>query len=135
MDNTNLSGAALPGASAVAAAAGAPATNASPVAASSAAVPDTNALAPAATTNATPDIASSTNAPAARKIFLIQFSDVPITTAIEHLARRPHRHLEPKIGYGQPDQNGHSSPSQRILPSAGENITAALLDNYGLLAS
>ena len=69
---------------------------------------------------------------------LIQFSDVPITTAIENLARQAgiNYMLDPKIGYGQPDQNGQVKP-EPTLSIRWENITAenallALLDNYGL---
>jgi type II secretory pathway component GspD/PulD (secretin) len=102
-----------------------PATNAAPV------VVDTNAVAAAAA-------ASATNAPAPESIPLIQFADVPITTAIEHLARQAgiNYMLDPKIGYGQPDQNGQVRPEPQ-LSIRWENITAenallALLDNYGL---
>jgi type II secretory pathway component GspD/PulD (secretin) len=97
------------------------------------------------TTNTTLPAATGTNAPAAapaaplvETIPLIQFSDVPITTAIEHLARQAgiNYMLDPKIGYGQPDQNGQVRPEPQ-LSIRWENITAesallALLDNYGL---
>ena len=82
--------------------------------------------------------AADTNAPAVETIPLIQFSDVPITTAIENLARQAgiNYMLDPKIGYGQPDQNGVVKPEPQ-LSIRWENITAesallALLDNYGL---
>lgn len=131
-------------------------TNAAPVMSGTNAVPamaDTNAAsalsdtnAPAAatatdTSNAVPATASATNEPpsgAAESIPLIQFSDVPITTAIEHLARQAgiNYMMDPKIGYGQPDQNGQIKPEPQ-LSIRWENITAenallALLDNYGL---
>ncbi len=68
----------------------------------------------------------------------IQFSDVPITTAIESLARLAGINyiLDPKIGYGQPDQNGQIKP-EPTLSVRWENVTAqqallALLDNYSL---
>jgi type II secretory pathway component GspD/PulD (secretin) len=107
-----------------------------------AAAPATNAAsaADATTTNADATVSASTNAPAtgAETIPLIQFSDVPITTAIEHLARQAgiNYMLDPKIGYGQPDQNGQARPEPQ-LSIRWENITAqnallALLDNYGL---
>jgi type II secretory pathway component GspD/PulD (secretin) len=81
----------------------------------------------------------STNAaPAPASIPLIQFQDVPITTAIENLARQAGINylLDPKIGYGQPDQNGQVK-AEPTLSIRWENITAehalvALLDNYGL---
>ena len=85
--------------------------------------------------------AEDTNAPAAPmppSIPRIQFSDVPITTAIENLARLANINymLDPKIGYGQPDANGQIKP-EPTLSIRWENITAenallALLDNYGL---
>jgi len=69
---------------------------------------------------------------------LIQFSDVPITTAIEHLARQAgiNYMLDPKIGFGQPGPDGQIKPEPQ-LSIRWENITAesallALLDNYGL---
>jgi len=103
------------------------ATNEPPVA-------DTNEVAAGAVdTNA-----AASMAPAASSIPLIQFQDVPITTAIENLARQAGINylLDPKIGYGQPDQNGQIKP-EPSLSIRWENITAehaltALLDNYGL---
>jgi type II secretory pathway component GspD/PulD (secretin) len=81
--------------------------------------------------------AIGTNPPAAAKL-PIQFQDVPITTAIESLARLAGINylLDPKIGYGQPDQNGQIKP-EPTLSFRWENVTAqqallALLDNYGL---
>jgi len=69
---------------------------------------------------------------------LIQFQDVPITTAIENLARQAEINylIDPKIGYGQPDQNGQIK-AEPTLSIRWENVTAeqalmALLDNYGL---
>ncbi|HXR04765.1 MAG TPA: secretin N-terminal domain-containing protein [Verrucomicrobiae bacterium] len=82
----------------------------------------------------------ATNAPAApvASIPLIQFQDVPLTTAIENLARQAGINylLDPKIGYGQPDQNGQVK-AEPTLSIRWENVTAeqalrALLDNYGL---
>ena len=68
----------------------------------------------------------------------IKFSDVPITTAIENLARLANINymLDPKIGYGQPDANGQIK-AEPTLSIRWENITAenallALLDNYNL---
>ncbi len=101
-----------------------------------------------ADTNATPAVAADTNAPvvaaaaagaaSGSSIPLIQFQDVPITTAIENLARQAGINylLDPKIGYGQPDANGVVKP-EPTLSIRWENITAehallALLDNYGL---
>jgi hypothetical protein len=100
---------------------------------------ETATNAPAATTSdqsASPD----TNAPAApvASIPLVQFQDVPLTTAIENLARQAGINylLDPKIGYGQPDQNGQVK-AEPTLSIRWENVTAeqallALLDNYGL---
>ena len=68
----------------------------------------------------------------------IKFSDVPITTAIENLARLANINymLDPRIGYGLPDANGQVKV-EPTLSIRWENITAenallALLDNYGL---
>jgi type II secretory pathway component GspD/PulD (secretin) len=76
--------------------------------------------------------------PVVASIPLIQFQDVPITTAIENLARQAGINylLDPKIGYGQPDANGQIK-TEPTLSIRWENITAehaleALLDNYGL---
>jgi type II secretory pathway component GspD/PulD (secretin) len=98
----------------------------------------TNLAAPAqveADTNAVPQAPAA--APAA-DIPLVLFSDVPITTAIENLARQAGINFmfDPKISYGQPDQNGQPKPEPQ-LSIRWENITAehallALLDNYGL---
>lgn len=86
--------------------------------------------------------AAAVGAPAATSpdaiIPKIQFSDVPIRTAIDNLARLAgiNYMLDPKIGYGQPDANGQIKP-EPTLSIRWENITAgdallALLDNYGL---
>src|ERR1019366_7897241 len=79
--------------------------------------------------------------PGPPSIPLIQFQDVPITTAIENLARQAGINylIDPKIGYGQPDQNGQIKP-EPTLSIRWENVTAAqalmaLLDNYGLQLS
>jgi len=105
------------------------------------AVVDTNAATAMADTgdsNTVPAAASDTNAPVPASIPLIQFSDVPITTAIENLARQAgiNYMLDPKIGYGLPDQSGQIK-AEPTLSIRWENITAesallALLDNYSL---
>jgi type II secretory pathway component GspD/PulD (secretin) len=86
-------------------------------------------------TNAIAGTATDTNAPA---VLPIQFQDVPITTAIENLARLANINylLDPKIGYGQPDQNGQIKPEPTISVR-WENVSArqallAVLDNYNL---
>jgi type II secretory pathway component GspD/PulD (secretin) len=68
----------------------------------------------------------------------IQFQDVPLTTAIENLARLAGINylLDPQIGYGQTDQNGRIK-TEPTISVRWENITAqqalmAILDNYGL---
>ncbi|MGA3284652.1 MAG: secretin N-terminal domain-containing protein [Verrucomicrobiota bacterium] len=95
--------------------------------------------APAAMTSE-PSASPATNAPAVpvASIPLIQFQDVPLTTAIENLARQAGINylLDPKIGYGQPDQNGQIK-AEPTLSIRWENVTPeqalrALLDNYGL---
>ena len=95
-----------------------------------------NAIAEASSTNS--QTVGGTNAPTVAAELPIQFQDVPITTAIESLARLANINymLDPKIGYGQPDQNGQPKP-EPTLSLRWENVTAqqallALLDNYGL---
>ena len=110
----------------------------------------TNSASPDQTTNTTPltattetnmdtpTVAADSTPTAAVGIPQIKFSDVPITTAIENLARLANINymLDPKIGYGLPDANGQV----RVEPTLSirwENITAenaliALLDNYSL---
>src|ERR1035437_2506832 len=79
--------------------------------------------------------------PPSTSIPLIQFQHVPITTAIENLARQAGINylIDPKIGYGQPDQNGQIK-AEPTLSIRWENVTTgqalmALLDNYGLQLS
>jgi type II secretory pathway component GspD/PulD (secretin) len=126
-------------------------TNATGVAAAPAAATasaDTNATGAAAApagatasgdTNATGVATAGTNAaPATPAIPLIEFQDVPLTVAIENLARQAgiNYMLDPKIGYGQPDANGQIKAEPQ-LSIRWENVTAeqallALLNNYGL---
>jgi type II secretory pathway component GspD/PulD (secretin) len=94
-----------------------------------------NAASGVAATNATAE-ATATNAQTAE--LPIQFQDVPITTAIESLARLAGINylLDPKIGYGQHGPNGQPNP-EPVLSVRWEHVTArqallALLDNYGL---
>lgn len=121
-------------------------TNTAPEALPATAVVDTNSA--TVTTTVTTTVtsnsvlaaasATSASAPAVTGIPLIQFADVPITTAIENLARQAgiNYMLDPRIGYGQPDANGQIKPEPQ-LSIRWENISAesalvALLDNYGL---
>ena len=109
----------------------------------SSSVTDTNAPATnteSASTDATNETANAdTNVAATMPAVLpIQFQDVPITTAIENLARLADINylLDPKIGYGQPDQNGQIKPEPTISVR-WENVSArqallAVLDNYNL---
>lgn len=104
---------------------------------------DTNVVAAAqpaavADTSAAPAASTSAAAPAVATIPLIQFQDVPLTTAIEALARQANINylLDPKIGFGQPDANGQIK-AEPNLSIRWENIPAqhaleALLSNYGL---
>ena len=103
----------------------------------------TNAAAPVATTTETTTVTTTAAPvaavpPVAEGIPLIQFSDVPLTTAIENLARQANINymLDPKIAYGQPDASGQIK-AEPTLSIRWENISAenallALLDNYGL---
>jgi type II secretory pathway component GspD/PulD (secretin) len=98
------------------------------------------AVATAATdTNAAP--AGTNGAPVTAAIPLIEFQDVPLTVAIENLARQAGINylLDPKIGYGQPDANGQVK-AEPTLSIRWENVTAeqallALLNNYDLQLS
>jgi type II secretory pathway component GspD/PulD (secretin) len=90
---------------------------------------------PAAAEPAPPPAAAS--APAAG-IPLIQFQDVPLTTAIDNLARQAGINyiLDPKVGYGQPDEKGQIK-AQPSISIRWENLTAeqaltALITTYGL---
>jgi general secretion pathway protein D len=134
-DNANATVAAVPGTNALPETDGS-ATN--PAAGAVPAIANANALANTGNAGVTAGAATNLPAPAEENIPLIQFSDVPITTAIEHLARQAgiNYMLDPKIGFGQPDQNGQVRTEPQ-LSIRWENITAqsallALLDNYGL---
>jgi len=105
-----------------------------------AAVDNTNMTAAAdADTNNPPDGTTDTNqAAAVDQTTRIQFQDIPITSAIENLARQAGINylMDPKIGYGQPDANGQIK-TEPSLSIRWENITPeealiAVLDNYGL---
>lgn len=89
------------------------------------------------TTEAAAAPTSGTNPPPA-SLPPIVFQDVPLTTAIEALAREADINylMDPKIGYGQPDEHGQikAEPSVSVR---WDNVTyqqalVALLDNYGL---
>ncbi len=89
----------------------------------------------AATKPPTPPAAS----PAAPvKIPLIEFREVMLTTAIDNLARQAGINyiLDPKVGFGQPDERGQVKPQPNIS-IRWENLTAeqalnALIGTYGL---
>ena len=91
-----------------------------------------------ATNAATTNVAATIAAAAAAAIPLIQFSDVPITTAIENLARQAgiNYMLDPKIGYGQADAQGQIKAEPQLSIRweniSAENALVALLDNYNL---
>jgi type II secretory pathway component GspD/PulD (secretin) len=148
--NESPAAAAASNTTADASAANAPVAPAVPTNESPTAVAASNETASASATNSPITAAAGTNAPSVSasnanpqtagpaSIPLIQFQDVPITTAIENLARQAGINylLDPKIGYGQPDANGQIKP-EPTLSIRWENITAAqalnaLLDNYGL---
>lgn len=91
---------------------------------------------------AAPKPAETTHAAAApatgATIPLIQFQDVPLTTAIDNLARQAGINyiLDPKVGYGQPDERGQLK-TQPNISIRWENLTAeqalnALITTYGL---
>jgi type IV pilus assembly protein PilQ len=72
------------------------------------------------------------------KIPLIEFREVLLTTAIDNLARQAGINyiLDPKVGFGQPDERGQVKPQPNIT-IRWENLTAeqalnALIGTYGL---
>ncbi len=94
--------------------------------------PAPSAAAPAAAEAAPPPPAPGATIP------LIQFQDVPLTTAIDNLARQAGINyiLDPKVGYGQPDERGQVR-TQPNISIRWENLTAeqalaALVATYGL---
>lgn len=99
-------------------------------------------LAPAQTNPAgeSPTSATTTSdaAPSGAVIPLIQFQDVPLTTAIENLARQAGINyiLDPKVGYGQPDDRGvikvQPNISIRWENLSAEQALTAMLMNYDL---
>ena len=83
-----------------------------------------------------PTTAAAAAAPS--KIPLIEFREVMLTTAIDNLARQAGINyiLDPKVGFGQPDERGQVKPQPNIT-IRWENLTAeqalnALIGTYGL---
>lgn len=115
-----------------------PATEAAPA---TEAVPAAEAAPAAAVEEPAPERASTSTptTPVSEEIIpLIQFQDVQLTTAVENLARQAQLNyiLDPKVGYGQPDERGQPRP-QPSISIRWENVTAqqallALLGTYGL---
>jgi type II secretory pathway component GspD/PulD (secretin) len=94
--------------------------------------------APVAAAPAAPAATDTNGAPVTATIPLIEFQDVPLTVAIENLARQAGINylLDPKIGFGQPDASGQVK-AEPTLSIRWENVTAeqallALLNNYDL---
>ena len=104
-----------------------------------AATPTPAAAAPAAAEPAPPPPPVAAPASASASVIpLIQFQDVPLTTAIDNLARQAGINyiLDPKVGYGQPDEKGQVR-GQPNISIRWENLTAeqaltALVTTYGL---
>lgn len=96
----------------------------------------TNMAATDAGTNSQAAAATDTNAVPEPSV--IRFQDIPITSAIENLARQAGINylMDPKVGYGQPDANGvtKAEPSLtiRLDNTTPEQALLAVLDNYGL---
>jgi type II secretory pathway component GspD/PulD (secretin) len=79
------------------------------------------------------------NPPEGEVIPLIQFQDVQLTTAIENLARQANINyiLDPKVGFGQPDERTGAVRTQPSITLRWEKVTAGqalmtLLQNNGL---
>ena len=105
------------------------------------AAPETPAATPAAPVAPEAPAAAPTGSSAAPgdSIPLIQFQDVPLTTAIENLARQAGLNyiLDPKVPFGQPDAaTGKITPqpsiSVRWEKLTSEQALAALLNVHGL---
>ncbi|HUZ06812.1 MAG TPA: secretin N-terminal domain-containing protein [Candidatus Paceibacterota bacterium] len=99
-------------------------------------VEETNS--PAAAEADTSNVSAGTTEPNQPVESEIRFQEIPITSVIENLARQAGINylLDPKIGYGLPDQNGTIKP-EPSLSLRWENVTPeqallAVLDNYGL---
>jgi type II secretory pathway component GspD/PulD (secretin) len=93
---------------------------------------------PAAEPSAAPPAPAAAAPAGPATIPLIQFQDVPLTTAIDNLARQASINyiLDPKVGYGQPDERGQLR-GQPNISIRWENLTAeqalnALITTYGL---
>ncbi|HMD53322.1 MAG TPA: secretin N-terminal domain-containing protein, partial [Phycisphaerae bacterium] len=91
-----------------------------------------------AATNETATTEQTSEATSAPETPPIVFQDVPLTTAIEALAREANINylMDPKVGFGQPDEHGQIKVEPNISVR-WENVTyqqalLALLDNYGL---
>jgi type II secretory pathway component GspD/PulD (secretin) len=115
----------------------APAAEAGEVGATS--LPATNvAVATDADTNTPSAVETDTNQQPVVETTIVRFQDIPITSAIDNLARQAGINylMDPKIGYGQPDASGQVK-AEPSLTIRWENITPeqaliAVLDNYGL---
>src|SRR5262245_24330822 len=96
-----------------------PAPAAATPAAATPATPAAETPAPTTPATATP---AGTNPGAV--IPLIQFQDVPLTTAIENLARQAGINyiLDPKVGYGQPDERTGAIKVQPNISIRWENL-------------
>ncbi len=136
--DTAVSNPPMPSAASNAPSTGASASNETALAAESNAADTNSAVDTDVGTNNTTAGTTNTNQAAAAEASTIRFQDIPITSVIENLARQAGINylLDPKIGYGQPDQNGQVKP-EPSLSLRWENITPeqallAVLDNYGL---
>ena len=101
------------------------------------ATPTLAAADPVATEPPAPPPPAETPAPGGA-IPLIQFQDVPLSTAIDNLARQAGINyiMDPKVGYGQPDEKGQIR-AQPNISIRWENLSAeqaltALVTTYGL---
>jgi hypothetical protein len=76
--------------------------------------------------NNAPDVSSNPS----NTVPLIEFEDVPLTVALENLARQANINymLDPAIGYGQPDSNGQIK-EEPLVTHTWKNITALKVFN------
>jgi type II secretory pathway component GspD/PulD (secretin) len=101
---------------------------------------DTNMAATDEDTNSqTADTTDTNQTAAVAETTTVRFQDIPITSAIENLARQAGINylMDPKVGYGQIDPATGQPKPEPSLSIRWENITPeqallAVLDNYGL---
>lgn len=103
------------------------------------AAPSASPAAAPAATEVSPAEAPPTESPPGELVPEIKFTETPLTTVIEALARQARINyiLDPKVNFGQPGPDGQPIPTP-IITLRWENVTAdqalsALLNNYNMV--